>query len=175
MSDFLKKFRTVKTFIFDVDGVLTHGDLLVMNTGELLRTMSIRDGYVLKLLCTKNEYNVAIITGGKSEGVAIRLKNLGIKNVFTNVTSKIEIFKKYILENKIDPLTTLYMGDDIPDYEVMCEVGIPTCPKDACKEIKDKSVYISSRNGGEGCVRDVIEQVLKCQEKWMENNDIEPI
>lgn len=168
MSDFLKKFRTVKTFVFDVDGVLTRGDLLVMNSGELLRTMNIRDGYALRELCNKKDYNLAVITGGKSEGVAIRLRLLGIQNVFTGVTSKIDVFKKYISENKINPLTTLYMGDDIPDYEVMCEVGIPTCPKDACKEIKDKSIYVSSRNGGEGCVRDVIEQVLKCQEKWME-------
>jgi len=166
MSDYLTKFSTVNTFVFDVDGVLATGDLLVMNNGDLLRFMSSKDGYALKVLAESDKYNVAVITGGKSDGVVTRLKRLGIEHVYGSIENKMEKFKEYVQENNINIENTLYMGDDIPDYEIMKSVGVPVCPKNACKEIKDLSIYVSHINGGEGCARDVIEQIMKCQGNW---------
>ena len=167
MSDYLTKFSTVNTFVFDVDGVLAKEYLLVENNGDLLRYMNIRDGYALKVLAESDKYNVAVITGGKSDGVVTRLKRLGIEHVYGSIENKMEKFNEYVSENNIDIESTLYMGDDIPDYEIMKSVGIPVCPKNACKEIKDLSIYISHINGGEGCARDVIEQIMKCQGNWV--------
>ncbi|PKQ46196.1 KdsC family phosphatase [Confluentibacter flavum] len=156
----------ITTFIFDVDGVLTNGDLHVTNTGELLRIMNVRDGFALKF-AVNSGYNVAIISAGTNDGVKIRLEALGIKTVYLGAHKKLEKFYEYIETNNIKTENILYMGDDMPDYPVLKVVGLPCCPQDAVAEVKGISKYISHKNGGQGAVRDVIEQVLKVQDKWV--------
>lgn len=160
----------INTFILDVDGVLTDGTIQVTQTGEMLRNMNIRDGYAMKA-AVENGYTVCIISGGSNEGVRVRLRNLGITDIHLGVSDKVETFKEFIDIYTIKPEQVLYMGDDIPDYHVMKLVGLPTCPQNAAPEIKNLSKYISHINGGNGCVRDVIEQVMKVQGKWMEHFD----
>ncbi len=155
----------ITTFIFDVDGVLTDGTVHVSQTGEMLREMHIRDGFAMKAAIESN-YHVCIISGGSNEGVRIRLRNLGITDIYLGSPDKVETFKEYCAIYNIKPEQVLYMGDDIPDYHVMKLVGLPTCPQDASPEIKEISNYISHKNGGKGAVRDVIEQVMKVQDKW---------
>lgn len=160
----------ITTFVFDVDGVLTDGSVFVNNEGEMLRTMNIRDGYAIKT-AVDNGYNVCIISGGSNEGVRVRLRNLGVTDIHLGAPNKVATFDEYTNGYGINPEQVLYMGDDIPDFHVMKLVGLPTCPQDACPEIKSISTYISHKNGGKGAVRDVIEQVMKVQGKWMENFD----
>lgn len=160
----------ITTFIFDVDGVLTDSSVHITPTGEMLRVMNIRDGFAMKA-AVESGYHVCIISGGSNEGVRIRLKNLGIKDIHLACPDKVENFKEYTELYNIKPEQVLYMGDDIPDYHVMKLVGLPTCPQDASPEIKGISNYISHKNGGRGAVRDVIEQVMKVQGKWMEYFD----
>ena len=155
----------ITTFIFDIDGVLTNGVVTIFPDGEMVRNMNIKDGYALKT-AVKSGYNVCIISGGTNEAVRKRFEVLGITNVYLGAHNKIDQFNEYINLNNIKPEHILYMGDDIPDYPVMTEVGLPCCPKDAAPEIKNISAYISHKKGGAGCVRDVIEQVLKVQGKW---------
>lgn len=156
----------ITTFIFDVDGVLTDGSVFVTNEGEMQRTMNIRDGYALKA-AIESGYKVCIISGGSNEGVRIRLRNLGVIDIHLGTPDKVKTFKEYTADYGIKPEQVLYMGDDIPDYHVMKLVGLPTCPQDSSPEIKNISTYISHKNGGKGAVRDVIEQVMKVQGKWM--------
>ncbi len=160
----------ISTFIFDVDGVLTDSSVFVTNEGEILRTMNIRDGYAMKA-AVESGYNVCIISGGSNEGVRVRLRNLGITDIHLGTPNKVETFYKYTDVNNINPEHILYMGDDIPDYHVMKLVGLATCPQDASPEIKTISKYISHKNGGKGAARDVIEQVMKTQGKWMSHFD----
>lgn len=160
----------ITTFILDVDGVLTDGTIHVTQTGEMLRNMNIRDGYAMKA-AVENGYIVCIISGGSNEGVRVRLRNLGITDIHLGVSDKVETFKEFIDIYNIKPEQVLYMGDDIPDFHVMKLVGLPTCPQNAAPEIKTISKYISHKDGGKGCVRDVIEQVMKVQHKWMEHFD----
>lgn len=155
----------ITTFIFDVDGVLTDSSVLVTTTGELLRSMNIKDGFALKFAVSAG-YNVAIISAGTNDGVKLRLEGLGIKDVFLGAHDKIKQFNTYIETNSIKAENILYMGDDVADYPVMKVVGLPSCPQDAIPEIKAISKYISHKEGGKGAVRDVIEQVLKVQGKW---------
>ena len=157
----------ITTFIFDVDGVLTDSSVHVTPTGEMLRIMNIRDGFAMKA-AIESGYHVCIISGGSNEGVRIRLRNLGITDIHLSTPDKVETFKEYIELYNIKPEEVLYMGDDIPDYHVMKLVGLPACPQDASPEIKAISKYISHKNGGKGAVREVIEQVMKVQGKWME-------
>lgn len=171
MSKHFKEIMNdITTFIFDVDGVLTDGKVHVTNTGDLLRIMSIKDGYAIKA-ALENGYRVCIISGGSNEGVKTRLSNLGVKDIYLGVSNKVEIFKKYCTEHNLQPEEILYMGDDIPDYHVMQKVALPTAPQDASPEIKRIARYISHKNGGEGAVREVIEQVMKTQEKWFQHFD----
>lgn len=160
--------NNIKAFVFDVDGVLTDGTVHVAEDGQLLRHMNIKDGYAMKAAIDKG-YPVCIISGGSNEGVRVRLQNLGINSVYLGVPDKVEKFYEFCDGYEIKPEEVLYMGDDIPDYLVMQKVGLPTCPQDASPEIKEISKYISHKNGGKGAVRDVIEQVLKVQGKWMED------
>ena len=162
--------NNITTFILDVDGVLTDGTIHVTQTGEMLRHMHIRDGYAMKA-AVENGYTVCIISGGSNEGVRVRLRNLGITDIHLGVPNKVETFNEFIELYNIKPEQVLYMGDDIPDFHVMKLVGLPTCPQNAVPEIKNISKYISHINGGNGCVRDVIEQVMKVQGKWMEHFD----
>ena len=158
----------ITTFIFDVDGVLTDGTITVTTTGELLRTMNIKDGYALKT-AMDNGFNMCIISGGSNECVRTRLAALGIKDIYLGAHNKIEQLNAYFDKHQIKAENVLYMGDDIPDYPVMKLVGLPCCPQDAVPEIKGISKYISHKKGGKGAVRDVIEQVLKVQGKWSGN------
>lgn len=155
----------ITTFMFDVDGVLTNGLVHVSSTGELTRQMHTKDGYALKTAVDAG-FNVCIISGGNNEGVRKRLEGLGIKDIYLGAHNKTVQYKKYLQKLKIEPEQILYMGDDIPDFPVMKLVGLATCPKDAVSEIQGISQYISQKKGGLGCVRDVIEQVLKVQGKW---------
>ena len=155
----------ITTFILDVDGVLTDSSVHITSTGEMLRVMNIRDGFAMKA-ALESGYNVCILSGGNNEGVRIRLRNLGITDIYLGSPDKVETFKEYCEIYQIKPEQVLYMGDDIPDYHVMQLVGLPTCPQDSSPEIKAISNYISHKNGGKGAVRDVIEQVMKVQGKW---------
>lgn len=169
MVNYKELLRDVNTFIFDYDGVLTDGSVILLENGDALRTANVKDGYAMQLAIKKN-YHVVIISGGISESIRKRFDALNVKDVFLGVDNKMLIYEDYITRNHLQPEHVLYMGDDIPDYEVMQKAGVPSCPADAAQEIKAISKYISHFDGGKGCVRDVIEQVLKIQGKWM-NDD----
>ena len=161
----LQLFKPIKTFIFDVDGVLAIDTMIVMPDGELVRSMNSKDGYALQL-AVKKGYHVVIISGGNSEAVKQRLVKLGVKEVFLGVHNKQEKLKTYAQEHSLSFDEMLYMGDDIPDYVAMQLVSLPCCPADAVPEIKQISKYISPFTGGYGCGRDVIEKVLKLNGHW---------
>lgn len=169
MTNYKSQLKQITTFIFDYDGVLTDGSVIMMPDGEGLRVTNIKDGYALQL-AVKKGYHVAIISGARSASMAQRLKAVNVTDVFLGIENKIETLRQYLKSNNIQPSQVVFMGDDIPDYEVMLEVGLPVCPADASEEIKRVSRYISHRAGGKGCARDIIEQVMKIQGKWM-NND----
>ncbi len=162
--------HNINTLIFDVDGVLTNGMVTIMPDGELVRHMNIKDGYALKTAVDKG-LNVCIISGGTNEGVRKRLANLGIKDIYLGAHDKIKQYNELVEKYNLKPENVLYMGDDIPDFPVMKLVGLPTCPNDAVQEIQKISKYISNKKGGEGCVRDVIEQILLVQGKWEHSFD----
>lgn len=168
------KLKRVKAFVLDVDGVLTNGEVLVTEKGEQLRGFNIRDGYALQL-AVKKGFPIAVITGGKSEGVRLRLEGLGIIDIFMGIQHKTSCFNKWLNEQQFQAEDVLYMGDDIPDLTIMREVGMAVCPNDAAEEIKAVSHYISSKDGGKGAVRDVIEKVLKLQNKWDDDMAIKSI
>lgn len=159
--------KKIKALVFDVDGVLSRETIPVATTGEPMRTANIKDGYALQL-AVKCGLHVAIITGARNEAVKVRYKGLGINDIYTGASVKKECLEELMLMYELASEEILYMGDDIPDYEVMQICGLPVCPADAAVEIKQLSKYISSVRGGEGCVRDVVEQVLRAQGKWME-------
>lgn len=161
----LELFKPIRTFVFDVDGVLTNSQLLATEEGHLLRSVNIKDGYALQH-AVKKGYNIWIISGGTSIAIETRFKNLGLKEVHIRIKDKKTLFKQLVEKYNCPTAEILYMGDDIPDYAVMQEVGLPTCPADACPEIKEVSKYISPNNGGTGCVRDVIEKVLQLNDDW---------
>jgi 3-deoxy-D-manno-octulosonate 8-phosphate phosphatase (KDO 8-P phosphatase) len=165
----LQKLKDITTLIFDVDGVLTTGDILASNTGEFLRTFNIKDGYALQL-AVKKGYHVCIISGGSGQAMQLRFEGLGIKNIYLGVSDKVAVFQQILSQYQIQPSEVLYMGDDIPDHNIMKLVGLPTCPADAVEEIKALSTYISPFPGGKTAVRDVIEKVLKIQGKWFDPN-----
>ena len=164
--NFLEKFNLVDTFIFDVDGVLTNGELLIQPDGALLRKMFVKDGYALHH-AIKQGYRVVIISGGKPLGVEQRLANLGITDMFYNAKDKKAVYLDYMKKHKLDPEGIIFMGDDLPDYELLRLVGIPACPNDAAIEIQEVAQYVSPFNGGQGCVRDIIEKVLRLHGRWM--------
>lgn len=151
--------------IFDVDGVFTDNGLLVTEQGHFLRIMSARDGLAIRM-ARQAGYRLAVITGGDSLAVHERLQKLGIHDVFLKIDDKMDIFKRYVEENQLDPGTILYMGDDLLDIEVLKKVFLSTCPKDAAPEVAEVAEYISPAAGGKGCVRDVVEKVMKAQDKW---------
>ncbi len=161
----LNLFKQITTFVFDVDGVMTDGSLQLLENGELSRRMNARDGYALRHAVQRG-YRMAIITGGNSENVKKRLQGLGIQEVYLSVIDKKEKMEDFLLFNDLNKNHVLYMGDDMPDYEALEMVGLPCCPADAAEEIKTISKYISPFHGGAGCVRDVVEKVLKLNDDW---------
>jgi 3-deoxy-D-manno-octulosonate 8-phosphate phosphatase (KDO 8-P phosphatase) len=161
----LEKFRPITTFVFDVDGVLTNGTLLILNDGQMARQMNIKDGYALQLAIKKG-YRVVIISGGTSDAVELRLNKLGVTDCFLKVDNKKEKLIEYVSKHKLNWEQVLFMGDDIPDFTSMQLAGLPCCPADAVPEIKQLCLYISPLDGGTGCARDVIEKVLKLNNHW---------
>ncbi len=155
----------ITTFIFDVDGVLTDGTVTVMTNGDMLRRMNIKDGYALKTAVDAG-FNMCIISGGINLGVQKRLEVLGLKDIYLGAHQKINQFQEYLKKHNIRAKNVLYMGDDIPDIPIMKLVGLAVCPQDAAIEVKAVSHYISHKGGGQGAVRDIIEQIMKVQGKW---------
>lgn len=162
---FLKKLKHIKAFIFDVDGVMTNGMLLVTESGEFLRQFNIKDGYALQL-AVKRGFKLAVLSGARSKGVEHRLRGLGVQDIYLGLDSKIDAYHEFIEKNGLLPEQVLFMGDDIPDLELMKMVGLAVCPADAVEEIKAVSHYISPKNGGDSCVRDIVEKVLRIQNLW---------
>jgi len=169
-----EKFKKIKAFVFDVDGVLTNGEVLVTESGEQLRSFYIKDGYALQL-AVKQGYPIAVITGGNSKGVNIRLTGLGIKDVFMNVADKVSVLNRWVEEQGLNSEEVLYMGDDVPDLELMKGACFPACPADAIEDIKAIAEYISPSVGGRGAVRDVIEKVMRLQNTWSKDTNIKSV
>ncbi len=165
MLNFKQKLNKITTFIFDVDGVMTDGKVLVMESGEVVRNMNSKDGYAIHLAVSK-KYRIAIISGGNNVAVKNMLLKTGVTDVFINQHDKLTCYLEYLKLNNLTDEEVLFMGDDLPDHEIMSRVGVAVCPKDAVQDIKAICQYVSDKNGGEGCVRDVIEQVLRVQSKW---------
>ena len=157
--NFKERLQKVKCFVFDIDGVLTDGKLHILQDGTMLRNMNIKDGYALRQAYLKG-YFIFVISGSNAEGVKQRLKNLGIEEVFLNCKDKLDQLNSLLVKHHLTYEDVLYMGDDLPDMEVMKKCGIATCPNDAVQQIKEISIYISDKEGGRGAVRDVIEQTL---------------
>lgn len=157
--------NNIDTFLFDVDGVLTDGSVM-LHSGEVIRTMSSKDSYAIQY-AAKLGFNIFIITGGNSGEVKMRLEGLGVKEVILNSKNKVEVFNELQVKYNLDEKSCCYMGDDIPDYALMEIIGLAAAPQDAVAEIKSISDYVSPFMGGKGCVRDIIEQTLKVQGKWM--------
>jgi len=159
------KLTKIRALVFDIDGVLSASNINMDHEGQPVRSLNIKDGYAIQL-AVKRGLHVAIITGGKTENVRKRYEGLGVQDIYMGVSMKLEVYDAYKQKYGIKDEEVMYMGDDIPDYEVMQACGLPCCPADAAQEIKDISLYISPYNGGYGCGRDIIEQVLKAQGKW---------
>jgi 3-deoxy-D-manno-octulosonate 8-phosphate phosphatase (KDO 8-P phosphatase) len=171
MTNFKQSLAKIKAFAFDVDGVFSSSSAILHPSGEMLRTMNIKDGYALQY-AVKKGYPVAIITGANSQAVATRFKNLGVKDIYLSSLSKRNDLTDFLNKYGLDASEVLYMGDDLPDIEALVMVGVPTCPCDAAEEIKNIAQYISDKKGGDGCVRDILEQVLKLQGKWMDGDHL---
>jgi 3-deoxy-D-manno-octulosonate 8-phosphate phosphatase (KDO 8-P phosphatase) len=165
----LEKFTPIKLFVLDVDGVLTDGSVILLDNGEMARTMNVKDGYAMQLALKKG-YEILIISGGTSEAVKHRLAKLGINNIELGIKNKVEVFNNYISKLSIAKEQILYMGDDVPDVAPMLLVGLACAPADAVNEVLEIATYISPKNGGKGCVRDVIEKVLKLNGHWNEED-----
>ena len=161
----LKKIRAI---IFDVDGVLSCETIPLHPGGEPMRTVNIKDGYAIQL-AVKMGLRIVILTGGKTESVRLRYSNLGVEDVYMACAVKIRKYEEFLAKYGLSDEEIMYMGDDIPDYEVMKRSGCPCCPADACSDIKSISRYVSGCKGGYGCGRDIIEQVLRAQDKWLSN------
>ena len=171
MISYKQKLPKITTFIFDVDGVLTDGKLILMPTGEMVRTMHTKDGYAMQLAIKKG-FRIVVITGGRDKMVEERLKYLGLTDIYSNIRDKFDCYQELCFSYDLTPEEILYMGDDIPDMDVMKAVGLLCCPNDAVPEIREMCDYISLKDGGEGCVRDIIEQTLRSQGKWSDDTHI---
>lgn len=167
MNNYKELLHHIKAFVFDYDGTLTDGKVILLDEGEPLRTANVRDGYAIQLAIKKG-YQVAIISGGRSRSMINRFRMLNVRHVFLGVEHKLDTLKTFMETNDLKPENVLFLGDDIPDYHAMKYCGLAACPADAAEEIKSVSHYISHFKGGEGCARDVIEQVMKVQGKWMD-------
>ena len=166
MNDLNEILSHITTFIFDFDGVMTDGRVFCDFEGHPLRATSVKDGYALQL-ATKLGYNVAVISGAVCPSTIVRMNSLGVTDVFTGIPNKVLKLNEYMQEKGLNPEEIVFMGDDIPDLQVMKAVGLPACPADAVPEVKEISKFVSEKAGGKGAVRDLIEQTLKIQGKWM--------
>jgi 3-deoxy-D-manno-octulosonate 8-phosphate phosphatase (KDO 8-P phosphatase) len=169
MTNFKEDLTRVKAFVFDIDGVMSLQTISLNAFGVPNRTVNLRDGYAIQL-AVKKGYHVAIISGSNAKEYLKRLRLLGVRDVYLNSRSKVEHFNNFIKKHNLPKSDVLFMGDDIPDYGVMKLAGVPVCPSDADSEIRKVALYISDKCGGEGCVRDVIEQVLRLHNNWMDDD-----
>ena len=165
MDFFKEELKNVRAFVFDVDGVLSKDVSPINEYGDQLRTSNVKDGFAIRN-AIKFGFPIAVITGGNLKSVQLRHEKLGVKYYYNNARDKEECLLNFSEKTGIDPKNIMFMGDDLVDYKIMTLVGLPVCPKDAVDDIKAISRYISDKNGGEGCVRDVIEQTLRAQNKW---------
>ena len=156
----------IKAILFDVDGVLSAETITMNDDGQPMRTMNIKDGYAIQL-AVKIGVHIAIMTGGTTASIRHRDEGVGVQDIYLRCAVKLLVYEEYMKKYGLHDHEVIFVGDDIPDYEVMARCGCPCCPADACAEIKSVSRYISQRNGGYGVGRDIIEQVLKAQGKWM--------
>jgi 3-deoxy-D-manno-octulosonate 8-phosphate phosphatase (KDO 8-P phosphatase) len=170
--NFKEMLGKVKAFVFDIDGVLSSSAVNIDETGELIRTSNVKDGYILKY-AVKKGFIIGIISGGFGENAVKRFQKLGITDIVIKSKRKMIDMENFLERHNLKYEDILYMGDDIPDLEIMQKVGLPCCPNDAAVEIKEASVYISKLNGGEGCVRDIVEQVVRAQGKWLDIDSFE--
>lgn len=159
------KLHEIKAFVFDYDGVISDGNIWSANDTIIVRSGNVKDGYAMQYALRKG-YLIAILSGGSGDSIRSRMKMLGVEDVYLGSHRKKEIFEDFLKDKQLLPEQVLYVGDDIPDYDVMRLAGVAACPADAAEEIKAVADYISHKNGGCGCVRDVIEQVLRLQGQW---------
>lgn len=157
---------SVKAIIFDVDGVLSLSTIQMSPAGMPVRTVNIKDGYAIQL-AIKMGMKIAIISGGTDPSIEERYRKLGMTDIFMSCSTKIQVLNQYLADNHLSADEVIYVGDDIPDYEIMKVVGCPCCPADACSDIKEISTYVSPYEGGKGCARDIIEQILRAKGLWL--------
>lgn len=165
MLNFKQRLNKITTIMFDIDGVITDGKVFVMESGEVLRNLNSKDGYALHLAAQKG-YRMCVISGGNNVGIKHLLARTGINDVFINAHDKMAVYETYLMENNIHDEEVMFMGDDLPDHGIMSRVGLAACPNDAAVEIKQICQYVSPYKGGEGCVRDVLEQIMRVQGNW---------
>lgn len=159
----------ISTIIFDVDGVLSAETIPLHPNGEPMRTVNIKDGYAIQL-AVKLGLRIVILTGGTTESVRLRYERLGVEDVLMGCAVKLQAYEGLLVKHHLTDEEVMYMGDDIPDLEIMRRVGCPVCPRDACPDVKDVSLYVSDSLGGHGCGRDVIEQVLRAKGQWLHDD-----
>jgi len=169
MSDYKKQLKNIKAFVFDVDGVFTDGKIMILPDGKQIRNMNVKDGYAVHF-AVKKGFPIAIITGGKCESVRYRFEELGVTDIYIASHDKTRDFKHFLDKHTLSENDILYVGDDLPDLPIMQRVSIACCPSDAATEIKALSHYVSHKRSGDGCVRDIIEQTLKIQGKWLDTD-----
>ncbi len=157
----------MRAFAFDVDGVFTDGSITVMPDNEFVRTYNSKDGFIIKALVKKG-YPVAIISGGKGKSLFGRFELLGVKDIYTDCFDKLPALKSFMEKYGLSADEVVYMGDDVPDIPPMNYVGVPVCPSDAVPDVKKAARYVSALNGGQGCVRDIVEQVLRARRDWFD-------
>ena len=166
MGNFKEDIAQVEAIVLDVDGVMTDGGIIPTTDGDFVRRYNAKDGYAIAA-ALREGMKICVISGGRGRMLENRLTMLGVTKMYLNCMDKVAAMHEFFEEHGINPENVIYMGDDIPDYRVMQQIGLPCCPRDAAPEIRDISLYISHLDGGQGCVRDVTEQVLKAQGKWM--------
>ena len=158
--------RQIKTIIFDIDGVLSAETITLSADGEPLRTVNIKDGYAIQL-AIKMGLRIVIMTGATTEAVRLRYERLGVEDIYMACAVKIKTYDEFLAKYGLTDSEVIYMGDDVPDLEILRRVGCPVCPQDACPDVKEACLYVSPYRGGYGCGRDVIEQTLRAQGKWL--------
>lgn len=169
MINYKEKLHTVKAFVFDFDGVMTDGSVWTLFNGDTIRAGNIKDGYAIHYAVNQG-YIIAVISGATSLSISNRMNALGVKDCYMGCANKIDTLHQFMQRHNLQPEEILCMGDDIPDLPMLAACGIATCPNDAATEVKETVDYISPHPGGKGCVRDVIEQVLRLQGKWFQQN-----
>lgn len=170
-KNYKTKLKNTQLFCFDVDGVFTDNIVYLTADGEQMRTANVRDGYAVQL-AVKKGLKIAIISGGKNEAVRKRFEGLGVTEVHLGSSKKIDVFHSLINKLQIQPEDVCYVGDDIPDLAVLGVAGLPCCPADAAHEVRLVCEYISPKDGGKGCVRDILEQALKIKGLWMDEESM---